>query len=73
MAKDVIARLKADTSEWDSKLSKAMQSMDRLGSDSIKMLGKMAATWLSVETAVSGIDIPFHPGATKYFTEVGAM
>ena len=28
---------------------------------------------LSVETAVSGIDIPFHPGATKYFTEVGAM
>ncbi len=28
---------------------------------------------LSVETAVSGIDIPFHAGATKYFTEVGAM
>lgn len=28
---------------------------------------------LSTETAVSGIDIPFHPGATKYFTEVGAM
>lgn len=28
---------------------------------------------LSVETAVSGIDIPFHPGAVKYFTEVGAM
>lgn len=28
---------------------------------------------LSLETAVSGIDIPFHPGATKYFTEVGAM
>ncbi len=28
---------------------------------------------LSVETAVSGIDIPFHPGATTYFTEVGAM
>ena len=28
---------------------------------------------LSLETAVSGIDIPFHPGATKYFTEVDAM
>jgi len=28
---------------------------------------------LSVETAVSGIDIPFHEGAVKYFTEVGAM
>lgn len=28
---------------------------------------------LSVETAVSGIEIPFHPGAIKYFTEVGAM
>ena len=28
---------------------------------------------LSVETAVSGIDIPFHPGAVKYFTEVDAM
>lgn len=28
---------------------------------------------LSLETAVSGIDIDFHPGATKYFTEVGAM
>lgn len=56
MAKDVIARLKADTSEWDSKLSKAMQSLDRLGSDSIKMLGKMAATWLGVETAVKAFD-----------------
>lgn len=28
---------------------------------------------LSTETAVSGIDIPFHPGAVKYFTEIGAM
>lgn len=28
---------------------------------------------LSLETAVSGIDIPFHPGATKYFTEKGVM
>ena len=28
---------------------------------------------LKVETAVSGIDIPFHEGAVKYFTEVGAM
>lgn len=28
---------------------------------------------LKLETAVSGIDIDFHPGATKYFTEVGAM
>ena len=28
---------------------------------------------LSVETAVSGIDIDFHPGAVKYFTEQGAM
>ncbi len=28
---------------------------------------------LKLETAVSGIDIPFHPGAQKYFTEVGAM
>ena len=28
---------------------------------------------LSLDTAVSGIDIPFHPGAVKYFTENGAM
>lgn len=28
---------------------------------------------LKLETAVSGIDIPFHPGATKYFTEAGVM
>jgi len=28
---------------------------------------------LSLETAVSGIDIDFHPGAVKYFTEQGAM
>lgn len=28
---------------------------------------------LNLETAVSGIDIPFHPGAAKYFQEVGAM
>ena len=28
---------------------------------------------LSLETAVSGIDIPFHPGATAYFTEQGVM
>ena len=28
---------------------------------------------LSLETAVSGIDIDFHPGAAKYFTEQGAM
>lgn len=28
---------------------------------------------LSLETAVSGIDIPFHPGAIKYFTEAGVM
>lgn len=28
---------------------------------------------LNLETAVSGIDIPFHPGAQKYFTEVGAL
>ena len=28
---------------------------------------------LSIETAVSGIDIDFHPGAVKYFTEQGAM
>lgn len=26
---------------------------------------------LSLETAVQGIDIPFHPGAEKYFTEAG--
>lgn len=28
---------------------------------------------LNLETAVSGIEIPFHPGAQKYFTEVGAL
>ena len=28
---------------------------------------------LSLETAVSGVDIPFHPGAVKYFTEAGVM
>jgi hypothetical protein len=28
---------------------------------------------LSLETAVSGIDIDFHPGAVKYFTEQGVM
>lgn len=28
---------------------------------------------LSLDTAVSGIDIPFHPGAVKFFTENGVM
>lgn len=28
---------------------------------------------LSPETAVSGINIPFHPGAEKYYKEVGAL
>lgn len=56
MAKDVIARLKADTSEWDSKLSKAQRSMDKIASGSMKMLGKMAAAWLTVETAVKAFD-----------------
>ena len=28
---------------------------------------------LSLDTAVSGIDIDFHPGAVKYFTEQGVM
>ncbi|MBQ3405208.1 MAG: C4-dicarboxylate ABC transporter substrate-binding protein, partial [Oscillospiraceae bacterium] len=28
---------------------------------------------LSLESAVSGISIPFHPGAQQYFQEVGAM
>jgi TRAP-type uncharacterized transport system substrate-binding protein len=28
---------------------------------------------LSLENAVSGIDIPFHPGAQQYFVEQGVM
>lgn len=28
---------------------------------------------INLETAVSGIDIPFHPGAQKYYEEVGAL
>lgn len=28
---------------------------------------------LSLEYAVSGISVPFHPGAEKYFKEVGAI
>ena len=28
---------------------------------------------LSTEYAVSGISVPFHPGAEKYFKEVGAL
>ena len=28
---------------------------------------------LSLDTAVSGVDIDFHPGAVKYFTEQGVM
>lgn len=28
---------------------------------------------ISLETALSGIDIPFHPGAEKYFKEAGVM
>jgi len=28
---------------------------------------------LSVETAVQGVSVPFHPGAEKYFREIGAI
>jgi TRAP transporter TAXI family solute receptor len=28
---------------------------------------------LSAEYAVSGISVPFHPGAEKYFREIGAL
>ena len=35
--------------------------------------GHVKGAELSVDTAVTGIDIPFHPGAQKYFVEVGAM
>ena len=28
---------------------------------------------LNLEYAVSGISVPFHPGAEKYFKEVGAI
>jgi len=28
---------------------------------------------LSLEYAVTGVSVPFHPGAEKYFKEVGAI
>ena len=28
---------------------------------------------MSLEYAVTGITVPFHPGAEKYFKEVGAI
>lgn len=34
-------------------------------------VGHAKGSELSKETAVQGIDIPFHPGAAKYFTEAG--
>jgi TRAP transporter TAXI family solute receptor len=35
--------------------------------------GHTKGALLDPETAVSGVDIPFHPGAEKYYKEVGAM
>ncbi len=35
--------------------------------------GNAKGELIDIETAVSGINIPFHPGAQKYYEEVGAL
>ena len=35
--------------------------------------GNAKGELIDIETAVSGINIPFHPGAKKYYEEVGAL
>lgn len=64
MAKDVIARLKADTSQWDSGLSKAGRSMAQFKQQNLSMEGvlnqqvktllKVGAQYASYGAAISG-------------------
>lgn len=56
MAKDVIARLKADTSQWDGNLKRAGSSIEQMVQSSIGTLGKLAGAWLTVEGAVKAFD-----------------
>lgn len=64
MAKDVIARLKADTSQWDSGLAKATRSLNKFRQDnmsldaalqgSVKTLTSVAAKYVGWGAAVTG-------------------
>lgn len=66
MAKDVIARLKADTSQWDGNIQKAKKSLDGMGKSTSSMdqllksgmgtLAKYAAAWITVEGAVKAFN-----------------
>ena len=64
MAKDVIARLKADTSQWDSGLAKATRSLNKFQQDnmsldaalqgSVKTITSVAAKYVGWGAAAAG-------------------
>jgi hypothetical protein len=66
MAKDIIARLKADTEQWDKGMAKATegmknfqaqgQSMNNMVSMAGKQLAKFAGAWLTVEAGVKAFN-----------------
>lgn len=66
MAKDVIARLKADTEQWDKGMAKATkgmkdfqaqgQSMNNMVTMAGKQLAKFAGAWLTVEAGVKAFN-----------------
>jgi hypothetical protein len=66
MAKDVIARLKADTEQWDKGMAEATkgmknfqaqgQSMNNMVSMAGKQLAKFAGAWLTVEAGVKAFN-----------------
>lgn len=66
MAKDVIARLKADTEQWDKGMAKATkgmkdfqaqgQSMNNMVTMTGKQLAKFAGAWLTVEAGVKAFN-----------------
>lgn len=70
MAKDVIARLKTDTSQWNSGLSQATQSINKFKSDCLsannviggmtKSITSMAASFVGPAAAVGALSTAFH-------------
>ena len=41
--------------------------------ENVDKLAHDKATYISLETALDGVGIPLHPGAEKYYKEVGVL